>query len=556
MKRLLKPLLLLCTATVLLVALWPKRRAPAALPAELAPYTFANALPALNPPLEALGRDVLTDPVRRTAARIEWGPPDVLYWSYRHLPTDRARLSARLLERLEPIRIGSPLLAQRLVDALGEVGDPGALPVLRRLAEFSPQNEEHLQLAAIRALSKFARDPETVALFERLSADPRPHVAATALQQVIEREAFATPEVIADLLAQYDAGEAIPLLQEVGRRRLADCADAAARHLASPAIRIRQNAIYALLAVGDPRGTAAALAEFDSDDAARRLEALTLFRDAAAPLPPERARALSDHPQGDVRRELAVALAASAGSAADPAVDALLTRLAGDPDPVVARVAAHQLFRRGRSEALDSWRETVRTGRGASLREALTFLCEVVQDPATAPLVRDRLGDAALDGGEQGNLLGGLRFIGTAEDAPHFLRRLLASGSADDRRAGEHMWLSDLATTHVQALGPGIGPALLAAWAAAPTLRAQLAALDALRGVLRELAVPDQQRCGERLLALVADETAPPELRLAAADTIAFTADATLGERLFALRPTLDDPELAARILALYASFF
>jgi hypothetical protein len=556
MKRLAMPLLLLSTIGVLLVAVWPKQRVPSALPAELEPYVFGNALPALRPPLEALQREVLADPVRRTATRIEWGPPDVLYWTYRHLPADRARLSARLLERFEPIRIGSPLLAQRLVEALGEVADPGALPLLSRLAEFAAQAEEHLQLAAIRTLSRFPREEATVALLERLSADPRPHVAATALQQLIEREEFATPEVIGNLLAQYDAGEAIPLLQEVGRRRLIACADAAARHLASPAIRVRQNAIFALLALRDPRGFAAASDELDSGDDARRLEAVTLFRDAAAPLPPERARELVDSRQGDLRRELAVALANGAGDAPDPVVDALLTRLAGDADPVVARVAAHQLFVRGRSEALDSWRETVRTGRGAALREAVTFLCEIVRDPVAASLIRPRLDAGGLDGSEQGNLLAGLRFYGVVDDAPRFTRRMLAAGSAEDRRAGERTWLSDLAATHVQSLGHGAAAALAAALAEASTLRARLACLDSLRGVLRTAPSELRFRCGEQLLALVADDSSELPLRLAAADSIAFADDGALGERLFALRSTVGEFELAARILAIYACFF
>lgn len=555
MRRFLPLLLLGLTISLLALAFWPKRGGPAR-PAELEPFQFANTLPTLQPPLAALQPKILDDAVLRSAARIEWGPPDVMYWTCRHLPADRTRLAALLMERYEPVRAGSPLLAQRLIDALGEVRDASSISFLMRVAELAPTEEVHLQLAAIRALAKFPHDDRIAELFERLTADPRPQIAATALQEVVRSDEFATADALNGLLAQYDRGEVIPVLQEVGRRRLAACAEAVLRHLDSPARRIRQNAIYALLASGDPRGLAEVERELDSGDESRVLDAVTLFRDAAVLPPPERSLALLGHRLGDVRRELAVALGTAAGSAPDPGVDALLTRLAADVDPVVARVAAEQLFRRGRADALQSWRDQVATGRGSALREAITFLCEIVRDPAVAPLLRRRLDHEELTGDEQGNLLAGLRFFGDPTDTKRYLLRIRAAGTADDRRAGERTWLSDLAATHVQALGPAAGSLLAEALATAPTGRALLAMLDALRGMLKGMPSGDQQRTAERLFALIADPRVPLAIRREAIDTIAFFDDATLGDRLYALRTTLDQHELATRITQLYASFF
>ncbi|MSR47439.1 MAG: hypothetical protein EXS13_10305 [Planctomycetes bacterium] len=556
MKRTLPLLIALATIALLATAFWPKRAPAPAVPALLEPFEFANTLPAIHPPLEALAADVLADPVQRTAARIEWGPPDVMYWTCRHLPADRPRLAALLMARYERIVIGSPLLAQRLIDALGAVQDASAIPFLLRVAELAPPEEEHLQLSAIRALAKFPRDETIVLLFTRLSADPRRSVAAAALQEVVRSEDFGTPQAMNDLLAMYDGGDAIPLLQQVGRRRLVDCADAVLRHLDSPARMVKQNAIFALLAIAHSRGSEEAARMLDNGDESRLVEVLTLFRDAGALLPLERARKLIDHPQGEVRKQLAVALGAGAGTREDAAVDALLTRLAGDADPVVAATACEHLYRRGRTEAVQPWRDRLASGRGAALREAVTFTCEILRDPVAPELVRARLDHEELPGVELGNLLAGLRFYADPTDAPRFVRRILAAGTPADSRAGERTWLSELACAHVQSLGAAVGPALAEAVRVATTPHATLSALDALRGVLKGMAPADQTRCAEQLFAVIRDAKAPLVLRREVIDTIPWFDDAALGEQLFALRKEVEEHALAQRIVHLYASFF
>jgi hypothetical protein len=557
MRRLLPLLVVAAVATLLAVAFWPKRDPRRPAPAELEPHAFSNALPDLHPPLAALQPAVLADPVVRCASRIEWVPPDVLYWTLRHLPDDRARLAALLIERYERVIVGSPLLAQRFVDALGEVADPSALPFLRRLAELAPPEHEHLQLSAIRALAKFPRDDATEAVMLKLSADPRRAIATTAMREIVRSEELGTVEAMNGFLAANDEGDALPFLQQVGLRQLAGCADACVRHLAAKALLVRQNAIFALLAVGDARGFAAAREELDSGEEQRVLLAVTVFRDAAAPLPLDVARRLVDHPTGDMRRELALALGLGRRGEASEAVDALLVRLAADRDPIVARAACEQLYRRGRDEAVAPWRDRVAHGYGSALREAIVFLCELVRDPATAPLLRARLdGETLANGSDEGNLLGGLREYHDASDAPRFIRRILAAGSDADRRAGERSWLSDLAATHVQALGPGAGVALAEALQGAPTAKAELALIDALRGVLKGMAPEEQARCAEQLFARIVDASRPAALRREAIDTIVFFDDARLGTRLFALRGEVGDKALTDRIVALYASFF
>jgi len=557
MRRFLPLLVVAAAAALLAVALWPKRDPRRPPPAELEPYAFANALPALHPPLAALQPAVLADPVARCATRLEWCPPDVFWWTLRHLPDDRARLAALLMERYERVVVGSPLLAQRYVDALGEVGDPSALPFLRRLAELAPPEHEHLQLAAIRALAKFPRDEATDAVMLKLSGDARRAIATTAMREIVQSEELGTVAAMDAFLAANDEGDALPFLQQVGMRRMAGCADACARHLGAKALLVRQNAMFALLAIGDERGFAAARAELDSGDEQRVLLAVTVFRDAAAPLPLDVARRLVDHATGDMRRELALALGLGRRGEASEAVDALLARLAADADPIVARTACEQLYRRGRDEAVAPWRDRVAHGYGSALREATVFLCEVLHDPATAPLLRARLdGEPLASGSDEGNLLGGLREYHDPADAPRFVQRILAAGSGDDRRAGERSWLSNLAATHVQALGPGAGAALVEALERAPTAKAELALLDALRGVLKGMAPDEQARCAERLFARIFDSGRPAAFRREAIDTVAFFDDAQLGERLFQRRAEAGEKALSDRIVALYASFY
>lgn len=556
MKRRLPLLVLVVALALIAAALWPKRSAAPRLPSELESYVFANELPEIHPPLDALSPEMLADPVLRTVARIEWGPPGVFYWAARHLPADREALAARLMERYEKVVVGSPYLAQRLIDALAVVGHESAVPMLMRIARNAPPEHEHLQVAAIRALAKFPRDAAVEQLLIELSSDARRAIAGAALQEIVHSEEFGDVDAMNSFLLQWDGGEAIPFLQQVGLRRLAGCVDAVVRHLDSPAQIVRQNAIFALLANDDPRGIAAALAELASGDERRLLEGLTLWRDAAKLLPLEVARGLLDHPVGEVRKQLAIAIGAGAGTVPDEAVDALLARLAADPDPVVARAAAEPLFRRGRAEAIQSWRDTLANGRGMALREAVSFLCDGLRDPAAPAIARRRLDQEALDGSDLGNLLSGLKCYGDPGDIDRFVSRIARAGTADDPRAGERLRLSELAGTHVQQLGPAAGLPLVAAVDAAPTLRAKLALLDSLRGVVKGMAADDQARCASRLFGWVADEGAPVELRLAAADTIAYFDDLALGQQLYELGKRVGNKPVGERTLLLYATFF
>ena len=556
MKRRLPQLVLLIGAVLIAIAVWPKREASPLLPAAIASYEFANQLPEIHPPLDALQPTVLADPVLRTAARIDWGPPGVFYWTARHLPPDRDALAARLMERYEKIVVGSPYLAQRLIDALAVVGHESAIPMLMRVARYAPPEHEHLQIAAIRALAKFPRSSEAEELLIALSSDPRRAVAGAALQEIVHSEDFGDVDAMNSFLLQWDGGEAIPFLQQVGHRRLAGCCDAVLRHLDSPAQLVRQNAIFALLANGDLRGRVAALAELASGDERRIIEGLTLWRDAQQLLPLDEARKLLDHPLGEVRKQLAIAIGAGAGSSPDEAVDALLARLAADSDPVVGRAAADALFRRGRAEAIESWRATLANGRGMALREAVSFLCDGLRDPAAPPILRRRLDGEALDGTDQGNLLSGLKGDADPSDAPRFLSRILRAGTPEDPRSGERLRLSDLAATHVQQLGSAAGTAIAAALADAPTLRAKLALLDALRGALKGMGGDDREICAERLYAIVRDEEAEVELRLAAADTVAYFDEMRFGQRLYEIGTQVQSKPVGERTLLLFATFF
>src|SRR5688572_29763664 len=439
------------------VAVWaflPKRAANPGSPADLEPYAFANKLPEFRPPLTALAPNVLADPVKRTAARIEWGPPDVFYWAASRLPADpadRDALARALLAELEKVLASASLSTQRLIDALAVLAEPVARSPLMRIAEAPPPKGDFLQVSAVRALAKYPRDEEIMTLFAKLSTSPSATVRHAVMTEVMKSEELGDARTLSEYLDASEGSGAVPFLQQVGARKLVGCADACARHLDSELPRARQSAIYALLSIRDPRGFAAGSEELARPEPERVTLAITLFRDASAPPPIERARALLDSPDPTIRRELASAMGPWYEPADEEAALQLLRRLAADGDPSVRKTAVHQHWKHGKQEAVEEWRERLRNAHGAALREAAQFLGEMIRDPAAAPILRDRLAKVRrsegllLDGADQANLLNGLRHVGGLEDAPEYVERILRAGTPQDVRASERTFLSEYA---------------------------------------------------------------------------------------------------------------
>src|SRR6185295_10780390 len=103
-----------------------------------------------------------------------------------------------------------------------------------------------------------------------------------------------------------------------------------------------------LLVLGDDRGSIAAREELNAADSHRVVVGLTLYRDARLLPPLDVARTLSDHPQGEVRRYLAQALAVRGDDregGTESVVVGILQHLASDTDPVVALTALDQLWK-------------------------------------------------------------------------------------------------------------------------------------------------------------------------------------------------------------------
>ena len=564
LSRLFLPLAGAALVAVIAVAFWPKRNGERPDPAP--PVTFTNKLPEVAPPLAALEPALLADPIGRAAARIEWGPPDVFYWTIRHAEAssaaDRAALASRLLERFDRVVIGSPLLAQRLIDALAALQESAALPLLMRVAE-APRADrtDFLQIAAIRALARYPYDPAIADLFARLTGTDQPvTVRHTALTEVLKNEVLSSPEAVRSFLESADAADAIPFLQQVGVRRLADCADACARFLADPNEKARQNALLALLSVGDPRADIPLRIELGSGDAERAMLALTQFRDAQRMPPMDLVRPLLDSKIGEVRKQIAVALAPVGTPEQNDEALRLLERLADDRDAVVRRTALVQVWRHGKRPAAVEWRDKLATGHGNALIEAAELLCSELRDPESHEVVRRRLDGGGLPPADEANLLSGLRHYSDLADAPRYLARIRAAGSAGDARATELTFLSEYAATYLQAIGAtAVAPLLdeLARPAEPGDVdRRTLLLLDVLRGVAKQADPAEAGRAAEVVFALIADPARAPEVRLAALDTLAFFDDARLGERLFALRESLSDPTLAHRAIVLYATFF
>src|SRR5262249_10561014 len=292
-----------------------KRPAPSLEPT-LAPYVFGNVLPSVHPPEGALKPETLADPVQRVLSRVEWGTPEVFQWTQRHLSEDpavRAGIARGLVRRYEQVVRGSPLLAARLLTAIGILGDPVGLETLVRATATPP---EYLRVAAIQALAGFPLTDELGTLYTRLTGSPEEEIKRAALNEYVKRDILGDPDAIRGFLENSEGNMVVTWLQQVATRKLCDLADACARHLASGQQRVRQNATLALLVCGDARGVAAAREELQSADARRVVVGLSIYRDAERLPPLEEARTLSASPQGEVRRYLAQALGAT-GSGTD-----------------------------------------------------------------------------------------------------------------------------------------------------------------------------------------------------------------------------------------------
>ncbi len=551
---------LVLVAVVVLAAAWfafASKRPPPPLEPTLARYVFGNALPAVHPPESALKPAVLADPVQRVLARVEWGTPEVFQWTQHHLPTDpavRAEIARGLVRRYDQVVRGSPLLAARMLTAIGLLGDPVGLDTVVRATASPP---DYLRIAAIQALAGFPVTEELTTLYARLTGAAEEEVKRAALNEFIKREVLGDPEMVRAMLeSDPDGNMAVPWLQQVATRRLCDLAEACARYLSNAKPRVRQNAILALLVCGDARGEAAAREELRSDDLNRVVVGLSIYRDAQRLPPLDEARTLSGHPGGDVRRYLAQALGAKGDGLDEEAAIGLLRGLTGDRDPVVAREAVYDLWKHGRQEGAAGWRETMRHGHGGELKEAVSLLCETLKDEEAAAIARARLDSERLDGPDQANLLYGLRYFAQASDAPRFLARIERAGGRDDLHVGDHGWLSESASVYLQSLGAATLRPTSDALGRATRPRAQIVLIDTVRGLVKGAAPDDVDEAAGRMFALAADRAAALEVRVAALESIPFFETPQLGERLYALRAAVGDAELARRILTMYAAFY
>jgi HEAT repeat protein len=545
---------LLAIGAAVAFALASKQRGRSLEPT-LTPYVFASALPAAHPPEAALRSDALADPVKRALLRVEWGTPDIFYWSQRHLPADpqeRAALARALVSRYEKVLVGAPLLGARFLQAIGMVADPVGLPTLERAARTPPAL---LQIAALHALSGFPLTDRVRDLYISLSTPDTPEEVRNAAEmEFLKRDVLGDAAMIKSFLEQRDGGEAVPWLLQVSTRKLTGLEDSCARHLASASPRARRCAILALVVLGDPRGMAAAREELQTTDLPRLTAALTIFRDGKATPPRDEMLRLADHKNGEVRKGVAQALGPWCTGPDEAWAVALLSRLTIDPDPVVQRTAIEQLWKHGRTEGLASWRESLRSGHGNALREAAQLLCETLKDPAAPPIIRARLGGEKLDGNDQANLLYGLRFFTDPADLPLFLSRIERAGGEEDVRVGDHSWLSEFASIYVQTFGAPATAPLVESLARVKRARAELVVIDTLRGVVR--GAPAAAAAAERILALVCDGDADHAVRLAAIESIPFFDDAALGARLLSLREAVHDKRLADAITVVFASYF
>ena len=549
MKRFLGLVVLLAAITVVALPFLGPRRDEGVLP-ELGPYQWANPLKLPSIPADAYAAALWNDPVERAVRRLEWGTPDVVHWTQQNPPEPVDRFRRRIEERVPRIARSS-LVARTLLETLGVIGDERSVPLL---LEYAQQDPDYLQLSALQALRGCRLDDEAETVLAVLSGHTDPQIAAAARRAVVDRPEAWDVETLRAYLTGLRGPEVHPILDRVGEAGIRELADAVALHLDERDLAARRVAIRALMRFDDARGFAAARAELGHVDDGRRLLALTLYRDVGSAPPLELAQSLARHPNPEMRRSLAQALAGATEQTRDAAIE-LLQSIADTEDAVLRETAVRVLRSLGHHESLGEYRDRVREGHGESLKEAVRFLCENLGDPSTAPLLRARLAEPDLDPVDVANLLFGLRFIGDpTQDTLWYVDSILRGGTAEDRRSVSTTYLSEFASLYVQTFGQAAVAELLGAMPQATTDRARQLILDALRGCLAadggtpEVLAALEGWAGEQSWSL--------ETRLAVLDTLVFARTPEVGGLLRRFHDEGTQPELVQRARQLVLCYF
>lgn len=550
-------LLLLVIAGVALVILFPLLQKPGVDRrfSVLEEYTLTNSLSLVTPPSEALQDSSYGDPVRRIASRLTWGTPGIVAYTLRHLPEDpetRRRLARELESTLARLVVSSPLTGRTVLQALGELSDPGSVPVLLEHAQGSP---DFLSSVAIKALTQFPATNDILDALALLSGSNNPHIHREAERAIVSAPDFWDPPRIVSFLDAAREMEGNNLMEEVGLKAVTDAsvADAIARQLDSPLLNVRQVAIRALMRVGDPRGAAEAEQELMEQDPTRVYQALTIYRDSGRVPSVAAIRRLSRHEGAQVRQGLAESLRLYPGETEDTeaAILEVLVGLTDDRDAAVRTTAIAQLYFRGKHLGLETYRDDLREGHGGALKESVQFLCEQLGDPVAADLIRARL-RTEIDPTDAANLLFGLRFVGDADDAAQYVDFVVRGGTEQDARGSGSLYLSQFAALYVQDLGPGALDALALGFERCTTDVARLMILDALRGIASETG-PD---CVDLLERLATDRALSLPVRLEVIRSFPFIDDPGTGPRFLALREDLADHQLSTALLQVYVSYY
>jgi len=431
------------------------------------------ATPAATAALVALARTPpVSDETQAALARAGAGAVPAIIRELESGTLTSVAVAARALAEIRDRRAVAPLaaavdrrpdVAPVLLDALGRLGDAGALPALARAAE-SPARETRLAaFGALRALG----DARALSTVERGLADPDPAVRARA----------------AALAGAIGAGTAMPALaalvaaeREPGARRAAGAALARVGAPARPAL---STLLEALAAPGAPAR--------DDDEWRDVGDALARL---AAPEDTDRIAAAFVAARGGDRLALARALAATAGAKAfAPAVASALVAALGAGGPLalaaadaLAAAAVPDRARAPRAAAFAAAAPDVRarlcpaiarlSGGGAWLGALVGDAAEPVEVRAAAAWAARGLGEAesALDAATSGEgpvaaNARAARAFGDRKAPPTEVRLRTPDGTAE---AGQWIAVSAGAGAAVWAVTDGTGAARIEGLADGP----------------------------------------------------------------------------------------
>jgi HEAT repeat protein len=546
---------------------FPKRAGENSGAAAAAPgssYQWMNGLPLTSPPAAVTAAGFGADLTERVLDRIDWGVSEVQNYSLRQLerlPDAPPRAAARVSE-LVSTRSLEAFYAVRLLEFLGRVGAADQMAVIDS-GLGSPS--EALRRGAVKALRSLGTPAARDRILELTrSQDPALKAEAmSALAQVV-----GDPEAQLEALeaASPDAASLPGLIESLGGQGCTRAIPAIASHLSDQSQRTRLAAAMALTMLHDPEGRGLAVLREQLRSPKLEDQTMALERFAMARVTPPLAdlKPLLASPSVHLRVTIAELLGAAAADAGSERLD-LLEQLADDPVSRVRVKALSELYKAGRTDVALPLIDRIRSRKGGELNEAVQIVSELMKDPRALPVMRERI-VTETDPHDRASLLHGLSAFGDGDSVTSFVSDLVRAGteadpvisSSGDRSQAAR--LSAHAGLKMQTLGEPAARALLEVLAGNPSPTVALLALDVLRGVVRRMPPHENLQLTSEIVAaligIVRSEAQDAAVRRAAAESLPFFDDVSLGKLLTAAKSSVRNRDVLRSIDLVLWNYF